>query len=507
MGGLGLREAKNHNVALMSKLGWKLLCKDNCLWVRVLESKYLKNVNFLSYSGKRSSSHIWRGVLKTRDVLRNCIKWGIGDGTEVRIWHDWWCGEATLASQYQNWDSINMETVDNLMTDEGEWDVDSIKSHLPNEAIDSVLKVKLPRFVTFSDFSHWKGSTSGEFSTVAVYKSISNQGDYLCDMDWVWKLKIPQKLKGFLWLVFNGKLLTNAMRMRRGFTGNANCPRCDSHVENIEHLLRDCYSSRILWTNLKGRHWFDMESQYNLIDWLTKNLRFPISMDPSWSLLFAVTIWQLWKERNRKVFDNIDPSWQNTLVLIHNYVNEIKQAFLMSLSSQTSVPILIKWLPPPTGKIKLNTDGSARGDPGEGGFGGVFRDETGIWLSGYFGKLDSCSSLEVEMWGLYRGLTIVLEKGLHEVIIEIDSSLAENLLIEGPLQNCSFCSIVEDSRHLIRRCNCTIHSIRREGNKCADVLAKMGSNQMDQLVVMEEPPTEVRSQLVADMIGTAYRRV
>ncbi|KAL7224698.1 hypothetical protein ACSBR1_026057 [Camellia fascicularis] len=68
------------------------------------------------------------------------------------------------------------------------------------------------------------------------------------------------------------------------------------------------------------------------------------------------------------------------------------------------------------------------------------------------------------MWDLYRKLTIVLEKGLHEGIIETDSSLAENLLTEGPLQNCSFCNIVEDSRHLIRRCNCTISSIMRESN-------------------------------------------
>lgn len=143
------------------------------------------------------------------------------------------------------------------------------------------------------------------------------------------------------------------------------------------------------------------------------------------------------------------------------------------------------------GKIKLNIDESTRGDPGEGGFGGVFRDETGIWLSGYFRKLDSCSSLEAKMWGLYRGLTIVLEKGLHEVIIETDLSLTENLLTERPLQNYSFCSIIEDSRHLIQRCNCTIRSIMREGNKCIDILAKMGSNQTDQLVVMEEPSAEV----------------
>lgn len=120
------------------------------------------------------------------------------------------------------------------------------------------------------------------------------------------------------------------------------------------------------------------------------------------------------------------------------------------------------------GKIKLNTDGCARGDPGEGGFGGVFRDETGVWLYGFFGKLDSCQSLEAEMWGIYRGLTIVLEKGMQEVIVETDSTSAE-----GPSQNCPFCSIVEDSRHLIRRCNCSIRHIMREGVKVTNVLISL----------------------------------
>ncbi|KAL7262612.1 hypothetical protein ACSBR1_000886 [Camellia fascicularis] len=123
------------------------------------------------------------------------------------------------------------------------------------------------------------------------------------------------------------------------------------------------------------------------------------------------------------------------------------------------------------GKIKLNTDGCARGDPGEGGFGGLFHDETGIWLCGFFGKLETCYSLEVEMWGIYRGLTIVLEKGLVE------------------------------------RRNCSIQYIMQEANQCADKLANMGADQVEHLLVMEEPPLEVRSLIVADLVGTAFRRL
>ena len=74
----------------------------------------------------------------------------------------------------------------------------------------------------------------------------------------------------------------------------------------------------------------------------------------------------------------------------------------------------------------MNTDGSARGDPGPAGYGGVFRDE----LYGYYGKLRDISSLEAEVWGIYKGLAIILEKGLNGIEVEIDSEEAMKLIQE-----------------------------------------------------------------------------
>ncbi|XP_028102446.1 uncharacterized protein LOC114301680 [Camellia sinensis] len=102
---------------------------------------------------------------------------------------------------------------------------------------------------------------------------------------------------------------------------------------------------------------------------------------------------------------------------------------------------------------------------------------------------------------------MVLEKSLQEVIVETNSTLAEELLNKGPSTNCPFRTIMEDSRHLIHRCNCSIQHILQEGNKCADMLTNMGADQMEPLVVVEEPPIAVRSQIVADMVRMSYRRI
>ena len=42
--------------------------------------------------------------------------------------------------------------------------------------------------------------------------------------------------------------------------------------------------------------------------------------------------------------------------------------------TKKKVQRLGKWLPPPEGFLKVNTDGSSRGNPGSAGIGGIGRD-------------------------------------------------------------------------------------------------------------------------------------
>ena len=50
LGGLGIRRMKDVNLALISKLGWKLLTGSDSLWVSQLSGKYLHSESFLSPS-------------------------------------------------------------------------------------------------------------------------------------------------------------------------------------------------------------------------------------------------------------------------------------------------------------------------------------------------------------------------------------------------------------------------------------------------------------------------
>ena len=58
------------------------------------------------------------------------------------------------------------------------------------------------------------------------------------------------------------------------------------------------------------------------------------------------------------------------------------------------------------GWLKLNTDGSAVGNPRIAGGGGLIHNENGDWVMGFVGSLDITFGVMAELWALKDGLTL-----------------------------------------------------------------------------------------------------
>ncbi|CAL5427518.1 unnamed protein product [Camellia sinensis] len=158
------------------------------------------------------------------------------------------------------------------------------------------------------------------------------------------------------------------------------------------------------------------------------------------------------------------------------------------------------------GTLKLNTDGCSKGDPRQAGYGGLLRDEAGTWIWGYYGYLGHYSSVEAELWAIYRGLTILFQKGTMNVVIETDAAQVIDLIQNGPSHNSLFRALIEDTKFLLKRCTCTLGHTLREGNRVADMLANLGVAQTEHVVMLEDPPEAVRALVVEDMIGVSSVR-
>ncbi|XP_040996027.1 uncharacterized protein LOC121242200 [Juglans microcarpa x Juglans regia] len=90
MGGLGFRDLRSFNLALLSKQGWRILQNPNSLVGRVLKQKYFSKVGFLEAKVGTGPSFAWRGIHASLRLLKEGLIWRVGNGQQVNIWLDKW---------------------------------------------------------------------------------------------------------------------------------------------------------------------------------------------------------------------------------------------------------------------------------------------------------------------------------------------------------------------------------------------------------------------------------
>ena len=126
----------------------------------------------------------------------------------------------------------------------------------------------------------------------------------------------------------------------------------------------------------------------------------------AWNLSFGFLLWNIWKERNHRIFrgeeKSINQIWQQMLdniretILVEKWLEEhwkmegIETQMLARLNLKPEMMAITlwkyiphcqnledKWKAPQNGFIKLNYDGASKGNPRKVGAGGIFRNSRG----------------------------------------------------------------------------------------------------------------------------------
>uniref|UniRef100_A0A8R7PLG1 Reverse transcriptase zinc-binding domain-containing protein n=1 Tax=Triticum urartu TaxID=4572 RepID=A0A8R7PLG1_TRIUA len=71
--------------------------------------------------------------------------------------------------------------------------------------------------------------------------------------DILWKLKVPSKIKIFIWKALHGTVSGKAVLAARYIPVSLQCPVCSTGLEDICHLLFTCPRARCIWEAL-GLH-------------------------------------------------------------------------------------------------------------------------------------------------------------------------------------------------------------------------------------------------------------
>lgn len=136
-----------------------------------------------------------------------------------------------------------------------------------------------------------------------------------------------------------------------------------------------------------------------------------------WELFLGFVVWELWLERNQRIFERRWRQEGDIWAKIYTHVQEmlgltwwkdedmkagIEEAIILKEWDILTIPIYKginqiiqltprspdKWEPPPQGTLKLNFDGASKGNPGEAGFGSVVRNSDGHIMGLQWGYVD-----------------------------------------------------------------------------------------------------------------------
>ena len=128
----------------------------------------------------------------------------------------------------------------------------------------------------------------------------------------IWKMWDPPKCKFFAWLIFQNLVWTTDHLLRRGWPSCNLCPLCKQVQESAPHLLFQCRFTVRIWTKICT--WLGILDSSPMIwrhedsvkDWWLKAVSGGGDHRKATASLMMLVSWEIWKERNARIFCNTD---------------------------------------------------------------------------------------------------------------------------------------------------------------------------------------------------------
>jgi hypothetical protein len=224
-GGMGFRDFRLFNQALLARQAWRLLDRPDSLCARILKAIYYPNGSLIDTSFGGNASPGWRAIEYGLELLKKGIIWRIGNGKSVRLWRDPWIPRSYSRRPISAKRNCRLRWVSDLIDQSGSWDTDKISQHfLPMDA-EAILNIRLSSRLE-DDFIAWHPDKLGRFSVRSAYhlavalahvdegSSSSGNGN---SRAWnaLWKCNAPQKVKIFAWRAITNSLPTLENKKKR----------------------------------------------------------------------------------------------------------------------------------------------------------------------------------------------------------------------------------------------------------------------------------------------------
>lgn len=251
-------------------------------------------------------SFIWRSLYWGKQALAKGIYWKIGKGDKVNITKDNWipdleAGKITSINQ----DRPNLRVCD-LLNAQREWDEEIIKMWLLPYEIQAIKRINL-RDQREADKRYWLFDTKGEYTVKSGYWSLfdskfnsgnredpssSERSRFIWDS--IWDLKVPPKVKTFIWKANHEIIPAEANLYKHHIPGNPFCTLCGFNWANTSHVLFFCQETKKIWKHTNW--WNQLKKLKNApIQYIFELIR-EKSNNEEWEM-FCMRTWGSWKDR------------------------------------------------------------------------------------------------------------------------------------------------------------------------------------------------------------------
>lgn len=233
MGGLGIRKARDSNLAFLGKL-------VNCFsspgrlppWAALLSNLY-GCARLIFPSTSNYASPTYRAVLKAAAVFIPGFRMRVGDGRS-NFWTNPWLEKGSSGPRipFIHISDSHLRIMD--VFQDGNWRLNSLYTQLPQDIKEEIHNFgPLVCHPQLEDMWCWRDSCNRGYSVKLGYiflikRAAIEDSGWL----WVWKLKVPEKVRLLVWLIMRDSLPTNLLRFNRNLTNDPSCPICGNVEES-----------------------------------------------------------------------------------------------------------------------------------------------------------------------------------------------------------------------------------------------------------------------------------
>lgn len=139
-------------------------------------------------------------------------------------------------------------------------------------------------------------------------------------------------------MVGHKKILTWDKLQKRNFQGPSLCHNCYQNEETLQHLLDTCPLATQMWEKVEFRSQRRCREVGGIIDTIRQWPKSPYNselLNHLWNIIPGILLWNIWKERNRRIFKNLSSNKEDIWNRVHA---NIQETMLLKTWTQQDLP-------------------------------------------------------------------------------------------------------------------------------------------------------------------------